>query len=222
MLLHYITDRHAFAGDEARQRQALLQRLAEAAAAGVDYIQLREKDLAARELEQLAREAVATVRANSPSTRVLINGRVDIAVASGADGVHLPGKSLPASEVRAIWMNSTDRGPVISVAAHSVDEVRYAEAHAADFAVLGPVFEKPKTNLRGIGLGPLATACTGATIPDNTEAVQQSSFPVFALGGVTLDNAVACVRAGASGVAGIRLFQEGDMVQTVRALKQMK
>jgi thiamine-phosphate pyrophosphorylase len=220
MLLYYITDRHAFPGDEAHQRRALLQRVGEAAAAGIDYIQLREKDLSTRDLERLASEAVATVRANSSTTRLLINGRVDVALACGADGVHLPGNSLPASEVRSIWMRSADRAPVIGLSAHSVDEVRYAEAHGADFAVLAPIFEKPKTELRGLGLGLLTIACRGTLAPENTEAAPQSSFPVLALGGVRLDNAVACTRAGASGVAGIRLFQEGNVADAVRALRR--
>ena len=221
MLLYYITDRRAFAGDEVHQRRTLLERVAEAAAAGVDYIQLREKDLSTRELERLANEAVAAVRANSSLTHLLINGRVDVALACGADGVHLPGNSLPASEVRSLWMQVSDRSPVIGVSAHSVDEVRYAEAHGADFAVLAPIFEKPSTQLPGLGLELLAVACHGAPPPDNTEAAPQSSFPVLALGGVKLDNTVACIRAGASGVAGIRLFQEGCVADTVRALRRI-
>jgi len=221
MLLYYITDRHAFSGDEARQRGALLERVAEAAAAGVDYIQLREKDLSTRELERFANQAVAAVRASSSLTRLLINGRADVALACDADGVHLPGNSLPASEVRSLWMRSTNRAPVIGVSAHSVDDVRYAEAHGADFAVLAPIFEKPNTDLPGLGLELLRIACRRAVAPDNTEAAPESSFPVLALGGVKLDNAFACIRAGASGVAGIRLFQERDVHHTVRTLRQI-
>lgn len=220
MLLYYITDRHAFAGNDAQQRQLLLQRITEAAAAGVDYIQLREKDLSTRELECLAREAIAAVRASSSKTRVLINERIDVALACSADGVHLPGSSLPASEARSIWMRAADRAPVIGVSAHSISDVRYAEAHGADFAVLAPVFEKPNTDLRGLGLELLAAACRGAQPPDNTEAAPQSSFPVLALGGVNLVNAIDCIRAGASGVAGIRLFQTGNVAETVGALRQ--
>ncbi len=221
MLLYYITGRRAFAGDEADRRKALLERIAEAAAAGVDYIQLREKDLHPRELERFGRDVVAVVRANSSKTRLLINQRTDVALACGADGVHLPGNSLAASEVRSIWMRSADQPPIIGVSAHSVDDVRYAEAHGADFAVLAPVFEKPGTELQGVGLELLAVACRGAQPPDNTEAAPQSSFPVLALGGVNLDNAAACIRAGSSGVAGIRLFQEGDIASTVHDLRRM-
>jgi thiamine-phosphate pyrophosphorylase len=221
MLLYYITDRHAFAGDEAHQLRSLLERIGEAAAAGVDYIQLREKDLSPRELEALATEAVAAIRANSSITRILVNARTDVALACGADGVHLPGNELTASEVRTLWMRVTDRAPIVGVSAHSTDEVRYAEAHGANFALLAPIFEKPNTNLRGLGLASLSVACRGAQPPGNTESAPTSSFPVLALGGVNLSNALACIHAGASGVAGIRLFQEGEIRDTVRALRQM-
>src|SRR5579875_405851 len=166
MLLYYITDRKAFAGTEAQQRAAVLRRIAEAAQAGVYYIQLREKDLPARELEGLAREALRAVRDHG-SAKLLINGRADIALACGADGVHLPSRELPAAEVRALWskcaagaaaspgvgvagVESTrslasfdvgvvatiDRGPLIGVSAHSPADLCEAEAQGADFAVL--------------------------------------------------------------------------------------
>ncbi len=90
MLLYYITDRKSLAGTDAQQRNQMLIRIGEAAHAGVDYIQLREKDLAARDLERLARDAVRIVRDHSATTKLLINGRADVALAAGADGVHLP------------------------------------------------------------------------------------------------------------------------------------
>ena len=198
MLLYYITDRRAFGGEEAENCGALLDRLRTAAAAGVDYIQLREKDLSARALESLAKKAVAAVRAASSTTRILINQRADIALASGADGVHLPGGSLPPSEIRALWMRACDRVPTIGVSSHCVEDVRYAESHGADFVVLAPIFEKPGTDLPGLGLDMLALACGGAKPPDNTESAPQSGFPVLALGGVNLANAGPCLNAGAA------------------------
>jgi len=221
MLLYYITDRHGFAGGADQQRQSLLDRVSRAAQVGVDYIQLREKDLTAHELESLAKEAVAAVRANSPSTRLLINGRADVAISCRADGVHLPGGSLPASEVRTLWMKVSDGPPVVSVSAHSVEEVRYAEAHGADFAVLAPIFEKRGTDVPPLGLSTLSLSCRGNQAPDNTEAPPKTYFPVLALGGVDVHNAISCLRAGAAGLAGIRLFQEGDLRETVRALRQV-
>ena len=216
MLLYYITDRSAFDGSEADRRIALLRRIAEAAGAGVDYIQLREKDLPARELEFLAHEAVRAVRDNSQTTRLLINSRTDIALACGADGVHLPGDDLPASEVRTLWMKSSDKPPVIGVSAHSVADVRLAESHGASFAVLAPIFEKVQTEAEGIGVGLLREACSGLT---SALGANGDRFSVLALGGVNVENTEACLAAGASGVAGIRLFQTGLLGDTVRRLR---
>src|ERR1039457_5951173 len=99
-LLYYITDRSQFRCDECARRRDLLGKIAEAARAGVDYIQLREKDLRTRELEMLAREVVAIVRENSSLTRLLINSRTDVALAAGADGVHLRADDVGPREVR--------------------------------------------------------------------------------------------------------------------------
>jgi len=101
-LLYYITDRSQFRGDEHARRRALLAKIVEAACAGVDYIQLREKDLSARELEMLAREVVAAMRENSPATRLLINSRTDVALAAGADGVHLRAEDVAPLDVRQV------------------------------------------------------------------------------------------------------------------------
>jgi thiamine-phosphate pyrophosphorylase len=213
MLLYYITDRKSLAGTDAQQRSRLLVRIGEAARAGVDCIQLREKDLAARDLERLAREAVRTVRENSATAKLLINGRTDVALASGADGVHLPANELVASVVRALWMRAGDRAPVIAVSAHTIAEVRAAADQGANFAVLAPIFEKAHTSVQGMGIDALRAACA-STLP--------AEFAILALGGVTLANAGSCLAAGAGGVAGIRLFQNGDIVETVRRLRALE
>jgi thiamine-phosphate pyrophosphorylase len=213
MLLYYITDRKSLAGTDAQQRSRLLVRIGEAAHAGVDYIQLREKELAARDLERLARDAARTVRENSATAKLLVNGRADVALASGADGVHLPAGELAASEVRALWMQASDRAPVIAVSAHTIAEVRAAADQGANFAVLAPIFEKAHTDVRPVGIDALRAACA-STLP--------AEFAVLALGGVTLANVEACLAAGAAGVAGIRLFQNGDIVETVRRLRALK
>jgi thiamine-phosphate pyrophosphorylase len=222
MLLYYITDRTQFPGTDADRRAALLLRIGRAARAEVDYIQLREKDLTSRELERMARDAVKAVRENSSTTTLLINGHADIALVSGADGVHLPGDDLPASEVRALWMKCTDREPVIGVSAHSVADVLYAEAHGATFAVLAPIFEKVQVTTPSIGLAALREASAALTSPGDVEAAYRGGFCVLALGGVTLANAEACARTGAAGVAGIRLFQSGDVGQTVQQLRHIR
>jgi thiamine-phosphate pyrophosphorylase len=229
VLLYYITDRKQFPGTPAEQRRALLAKIAEAAHAGVDYVQLREKDLSIRELEQLAREAVAAVGQpktddQRPRTRLLINSRTDVALAAGADGVHLPVGDHPPSEVRAIWAAATrsskleTRNFSIGVSCHSVEEVASADSHGADFAVFGPVFEK--SGAPGYGQAALRAACSrGAKTVPHTEAGYATTMPVLALGGVTLGNAAECVRAGAAGIAGIRLFQQNDVATIVRTLR---
>jgi len=209
MLLYYITDRKAFAGTEAQQRERMLRRIAEAARAGIDYIQLREKDLSAREFERLSHDAVQAVRDNSAVTKLLINSRTDVTLAVGAHGVHLPAGELPATEVRALWMRCAGREPVIGVSAHTAAEVRCAQEQTADFVVLAPIFEKVQTATPGIGLAALTGACVGFS----------GTFAVLALGGVTVSNARPCIEAGAAGVAGIRLFQQGDVFETVRRLR---
>jgi thiamine-phosphate pyrophosphorylase len=214
MLLYYITDRKGFAGTDEEQRAALLGRVSEAARAGVDYVQLREKDLPAEELEPLAREALSAVRENSTVTKLLINSRADIAIAVAADGVHLPAGFPPADEIRDQWLRHSDREPIIGVSAHSVEDVRQAESNGASFAVLAPIFEKATTGANGIGLKTLRLACSPSPGLPNT-------FTVLALGGVTLGNTGSCLEAGAAGVAGIRLFQQGDIAETVRRLRAL-
>ncbi|MGE5113916.1 MAG: thiamine phosphate synthase, partial [Acidobacteriaceae bacterium] len=210
MILYYITDRMQFSGSETERRRALLDQIGQAASAGVDYIQLREKDLPARELEELARKAVRRARESGERTRVLINSRMDIALAVGADGVHLTAADVFASDARAVWAHSQRQQTahkalthwVIGVSCHSVGEVRLAESHGADFAVLAPVFEKPGTSTPPLGLGVVRAAARKGEAPDRrVEAGEQRVVvPVLALGGVTLKNAPECLRAGASGI----------------------
>jgi len=215
MLLYYITDRRGFAGTNAEQRSALMRRIAEAARAGVDYIQLREKDLYSRDLERLAGEAVRAVRDNSSNAKLLINGRADIALVCGADGVHLPSGELPASEIRTLWMKCCHREPLIGVSAHSLTEVREAATQGASFAVLAPIFEKVQPDVKGIGLDALREAA------GERGGVEARRFAVLAMGGVNLTNARTCLEAGAAGFAGIRLFQSGDLLETVRRLREL-
>lgn len=210
-LLYYITDRSQFGGDECARRLALLDKVAEAARAGVDYLQLREKDLSGRELELLAREATAIVRENSSSTRLLMNSRVDIALAAGADGVHLRAGDVSPSEVAGMLAGPAQPPRAshffIATSCHSIDDVTRAEIEAADFAVFAPVFGKSGVRQASpTGLAALRDAC-------------HAKIPVLALGGVTIENAASCLKAGAAGVAGIRLFQGNKIEDVVRALR---
>jgi thiamine-phosphate pyrophosphorylase len=207
--LYYITDRRQFPGNAQEQERRLLEKIAECAAAEVDLVQLREKDLGERALEKLALKAMAAVARSR--TRLLINARTDVALACGAHGVHLPANDLAASDVRAIFARAGISQPVIGVSTHSAAEVASVEAHGADFAVFAPVFEKGGTASRE-GLEELRRIC------HRTEAAQLP-MPVLALGGITLENARLCVEAGAAGIAGIRLFQQNDVAAVVKQLR---
>jgi thiamine-phosphate pyrophosphorylase len=214
LFLYYITDRRQLASDERRSRQLLLEQIGRAAEAGINAIQLREKDLSARQLLELAVEAVKVVRERSQSTKFLINSRMDIALACGADGVHLPSDDISASEARAMLTQAGMSRAVIAASCHDVREVELAEGHGADFGVFAPVFEKdglPKSD----GLPLLQGAC-------RERRVANPRMPVLALGGVTLHNAEQCVAVGADGIAAIRLFQIGDIGETVRRLRSLQ
>jgi thiamine-phosphate pyrophosphorylase len=211
MLLYYITDRLQFPGNEHDKRLQLLGKIAECAAAGVHYIQLREKDLNTRELQELADEAVRLVAKNT-GTKLLINSRIDVAISCGASGVHLPANDLPASEARAIFSRTGHARPVIAVSCHTAEEVAFAEAHGADFAVFGPVFEKNGQPNR-VGLEQLERACSRPRLA-------AKPMPVLALGGITIENALRCRNAGAAGIAAIRLFQKNDAAQVIRKLRE--
>jgi thiamine-phosphate pyrophosphorylase len=210
--LYYITDRRQLPGNAQEQERRLLEKIAECAAAGVDLVQLREKDLNAGALEELALKAMAAVAGSR--TRLLINARTDVALACGAHGVHLPANDMAASEVRAIFARAGVSEPVIGVSTHSAVEVATAEAHGADFAVFGPVFEKSGAASRE-GLEELRRICHRA------EAAQPP-MPLLALGGITVENALLCVAAGAAGIAAIRLFQQNDVHVVVKKLLSLQ
>ena len=173
---------------------------AAAARAGVDWIQIREKDLSDGALVRLARavmEAVARTR-----TRVLVNGRPDVATLAGAHGVQLPEEGLPVAEVKRCFPGLT-----LGASRHSVEGARRAEAEGADFVLFGPVFATPgKTQPP---LGPAALA----------EAARSLRVPVHAIGGLSAQTAGTVHRAGARGLAAIRPFLEGDVAEAVRALR---
>lgn len=180
MKRYYITDRKQLGGAE-----ALIRNIASQSDA-VDLIQIREKDLSARVLFELVARAVA-VRGRA---KILVNGRTDIAIAAGADGIHLPSGSIAPFLLRQI----VSRGFLIGVSCHSTEEVQRAEREGADFVVFGPVFETPGKR-EPLGLNALTAACSTVRIP------------VFALGGIDETNAADCVHRGAAGIAGIRMFQ---------------
>lgn len=177
--LYLVTDRHQTRG------RPLVPLIEQALSAGVRAIQLREKDLNTRSLLALGEEVLWLTR--EYRSLLLINDRVDIVQALGADGVHLRSDSIPISVARRLL------GPerLIGVSAHSVEEVLQADSEGADFAVLGPIYDTPSKRAYGapIGLGPLQ------------EASRMASIPIFAIGGLTASKVGEVRRAGARGIA---------------------
>lgn len=186
MIRCYITDSQSLVAE------SLLDAIGRNLAAGVTWIQIREKDLSARALFELVEAALKLP--NPHGSKLIVNTRADVALAAGvagAAGVHLPSGSPPAR----VWRKP---GFLIGVSCHSVDDVRQAEEEGADYVVFGPVFppRSKSSSIEPRGLEGLARAAAAVRIP------------VLALGGVTEENSAACVSAGAAGIAGITIFQE--------------
>lgn len=234
-ILCYVTDSSALEGGVA----ALPGVMAAALRAGVDWIQIREKHMPARQLVELARAALQDALAGADlqigppvqeadagwskdrplqKPRILVNDRLDVALAAGAHGVHLGGGSLPVAEVRA-WLRR--EGARLNVAedflvgrsCHSLEEAQQAERDGASYIIFGPVYATPSKARYGApqGIERLAEVCGAVRIP------------VLAIGGITVENAGGCLRGGAAGIAGIRLFQQAlDMADVVTRLRQAK
>ena len=200
MVRYAITDRSRSTEDESKRQVKLLRQAEEWASNEVDFIQLREKDLKAGALAILARKLVDAIRSHKASTRVLINSRVDIAIAAEAAGVHLtsaPG-SLTPGQIRLLYRDAGLPEPVVSISCHKLTDVVLAREKGASLILFGPVFEK-RVDSRlvsgGVGLELLRAACAKA-----------APVPVLALGGVSEANVSACLATGAAGIAAIRLF----------------
>lgn len=189
--------------------QVLLETIRKAATAGVDWIQIREKDLEARILLELVRLAVADTRGTG--TSIQVNDRLDVALAAGAAGVHLGEASLPV-EMVAEWRRSSKRADFrIGASCHSLEGARAAERAGADYIFFGPVFATPSKAAFGAPQG----------IERLSEVCKALRIPVLAIGGVTMENAASCIAAGAAGFAAIRLFQESmDLSAVVSHLRK--
>jgi thiamine-phosphate pyrophosphorylase len=212
-LLCYVTDRRSLPGiGAAEARAAFLEKIGTTASAGVDWIQIREKDLSGKECAALTREALRRAAKasenNAVPTRILVNDRLDIALAENAGGVHLGEKSLPVQEAkRLVDAPRSGKDFVIGVSCHSLEATKAAASGGADYLFFGPVFATPSKSALGApqGLERLAEVCRAVSIP------------VLAIGGVTLENASSCFAAGASGIAAIRLFQGAEDISALVA-----
>lgn len=232
-ILCYVTDRHSLRiAPGENSAYALLSKIEAAAAASVDWIQLREKDLSGKDCAALARQALHRLAQTAssgnrspgipapriPVSRILINDRLDVALAERTGGVHLGENSLPVKEAKrlisaAMSRNNLQKDFLAGVSCHSLEAAQSAADAGADYLFFGPVFATPSKASFGApqGLDLLAKVCRAVTTP------------VLAIGGITLENAAPCFDSGAAGIAAIRLFQDAtDLRQVVARLRQLR
>lgn len=191
---------------ESPEFRYILEQVSAAVAAGLELIQLREKRLTARVLFELSEQSAALTLGSK--TRLLVNDRADVAAAASADGVHLTTQSIDAATIRRTF----GKDFLIGASTHSLAEAEVAKEVGADFVVFGPVFATPSKENYGppAGLAKLEHV-----------AKELAPFPLLALGGVDVTNARDSLRAGASGIAGISLFEEPNRIsEVVRKLRQ--
>jgi thiamine-phosphate pyrophosphorylase len=211
-ILCYVTDRQSLQKEAGRSREAVLaQHIENAARAGVDWIQIREKDLPTRKLMDLTHSAIRASDSTAAQrhTRVLVNDRVDVAWAAEAAGVHLGEKSLPIRVLVRAAQSSERTTFIVGSSCHSLESAMTAAEEGADYLFFGPVFATPSKSSFGApqGIAKLAEVCAAVSIP------------VIAIGGITVQNARVCREVGAAGVAAIRLFQQnGDLPEVVASL----
>lgn len=197
-LLYLITDRLQFSATSQIAWKTQLEAISLAAQAGCQFIQIREKDLSARELGHFVKAACSAARPYG--TKIFVNDRLDVALATGAEGIHLRTNSLPVTEVRRV----TSDDFLIGVSTHSRSEALAAEAGGADFIVWGPVFYTSSKSSYGEPLGVKLLA----------EICEHVKIPVLALGGITMDNFSACLAHHAAGIAAISLFNNFNTLGT--------
>ena len=215
-ILCYVTDRRSLPlSTSADSHHLLLDSIGNAAAAGADWIQLREKDYSGREWARLVKESLERVKRTGSSARILVNDRLDVALACKAGGVHLSENGLPVADacrLRDDFFAASAQPPdfLVGLSCHSLGAALGAARAGADYIYFSPIFFTPSKANYGPpqGVERLARICAAVDIP------------VIAIGGVTVENAPECFCAGASGIAAIRLFQEsiGTMSQTVDSL----
>jgi thiamine-phosphate pyrophosphorylase len=185
------------------QLSDLIDYISRAVAAGIDMVQIRERDLSARDL--LSVTDAARLIANVPNSLIFVNDRSDVAACAGA-GVHLTTRSMAPDAVRRAFGPSMLTG----VSTHSLEEAKAAEQKGAHFVVFGPVFETESKKIYG---PPVGLAALG-------EVAARVRIPVLAIGGINLSNFREALDRGAAGIAGISLFAKAeDLTSVVRAIK---
>ena len=215
-ILCYVTDRRSLPlSTSADAHRLLLDSIANTAAAGVDWIQLREKDYSGREWTRLVRESVERVKSQGLLTRILVNDRLDVALACGAGGVHLSENGIPIAEacrLRDAYFAERNlaRDFFVGLSCHSLGAALGAARAGADYIYFSPIFFTPSKANYGPPQGVERLAKVSAAV----------DIPVIAIGGITRQNAPECFAAGASGIAAIRLFQEPEarLPETLAAL----
>lgn len=204
-----MTNRRGLDGGLPQLREAIQR----AACAGVDWIQIREKDLDARALVELTRAAISYAGGSGTrvNVRVIVNDRLDVALAAGAAGVHLGESSIPVRSI-AEWRGTSGRSNfLVGASCHSLESAVAAARDGADYIFFGPVFSTPSKESFGPpqGIEKLREVCVALPVP------------VFAIGGITVKNSASVATTGASGIAAIRLFQDsadvGGVVSKLRA-----
>jgi thiamine-phosphate pyrophosphorylase len=217
-ILCYVTDRKGLACADDDRIESLRKRVGAAAAAGINWIQIREKDFSGNQLLSFTRAAVAQIKQNNERsrtrTRIIVNDRLDVALSEHTGGVHLGEHSLHVHDV-CKWLAAkpdlAERDKFfVGVSCHSVQAAVSAARDGADYIFFGPVFGTPSKASFGApqGVQRLAEVCSAVSIP------------VLAIGGITLDNASDCFAAGAAGIAAIRLFQDAEnLVSVVNGLR---
>jgi len=197
--LYLVSDRSAVA--EAGHGLALTDCIERALRGGADAVQLRERDLPADQLLDLALRIAALCRRHR--AMFLVNDRVDVALASGADGVHLPASSFAVADARRLLGNQR----IVAASTHTPEEARTAADAGADFIVFGPVRPTPSK----AGYGP------PRGVDELRRVAAAVAVPVLAIGGIDTSCAAQVVAAGASGIAVIRAILAADRPESAAA-----
>jgi thiamine-phosphate pyrophosphorylase len=214
-ILCYVTDRRSLPlATSSDAHHLLFDSVERAGAAGVDWIQLREKDYSGKEWAELVTESLRRIAVLKARTRIFVNDRLDVALACGAGGVHLSENGIPVSDacrLRDEFFKARDAKPdfLVGVSCHSLGSALGAARDGADYIYFSPIFYTPSKANYGPPQGPDRLAVIAKAV----------EIPVIAIGGISAENATACFEAGAAGIAAIRLFHDSaELAATLHTL----